>query len=96
MNQLALNTAKAEAMLKAKLQSKVFNEEQANLLFRARAKDNGTIVEQNALKRFQEYCSKNCISRNVNLCNMMIQENAMEELSKVIAYTSNIARLNLK
>jgi hypothetical protein len=46
------NTAKAEALLKAKLSQEVFNKDQANSLFRARAQDNGTIVEDNALKRF--------------------------------------------
>lgn len=53
-------------------------------------------MEKNALLRFQEYCSKHCVERKVNLQNLMIKENGMRELCKIIQESGTIARMNLR
>lgn len=71
----------------------VFTSDQVKRLFRAKALDNGTIEEPNALARFQDYCIKNCVSRTANLSNLMLKDHAFVELSNIIWNTQAIGKL---
>lgn len=66
-------------------------------MFKARALDNESVVETDARLRFEEYCEKNCVSRRINLQNLMLKENSMIELAKILKnHAYGIARLNLR
>jgi hypothetical protein len=45
--------------------------------------------------RFQNYCARQCISRQVNLSNLMIRNNTTIELSRILKVNTNIAYLVL-
>ena len=55
------------------------------------------MVESDAEKRFQEYCEKQCVSRRVNLNNLMLKDKSMLELVKFLRQNEfGIARLSLR
>lgn len=74
----------------------MFTPEEIDKIFHARAKDNGTQVEDVALQRFRNYCGQHCVSRTVNFQNLMMKRHTLTLLSEIIRNTHAISNLNVR
>lgn len=72
-----------------------FTEDNIRMLFLAKCVDLNIKAKKNLETKFQEYCNKKCINRNVDFCECNLALNTSKVLSFIISTSDKIARLNL-